>query len=283
MAHFERWNHYYSREPLVEYDERTGRETAVAIPRKTISFELPASFFVIGTIGTGPRHDCSQKRAWCFHTAMPRLRKPASPAAAERQRSAPSCRFSWRYERMALLKPTPEDKNKLHNEINQYINQRFLVGMTSVTITAVVYGYIITLVGGKPVEPSAFWIAIILNIIVFALFIISQMIQGQIAIIAGYLLVTEASNWEKDWRKYYESTKPSSLGQIVLTGILPFTLALCFSMKDSIGNGLTLAIHIVLCLALIGMVLVTICTDRFLTFGNSAFQEWKQLEEKKDS
>ena len=45
---------------------------------------------------------------------------------------------------MALPKLDDEDLAKLHSEVNQYINHRFVIATTAITIAGVVLGWIVT-------------------------------------------------------------------------------------------------------------------------------------------
>jgi hypothetical protein len=78
---------------------------------------------------------------------------------------------------MILNGPTPEDKQKIHSEVNQIVNQRLLLTTLAVTIFGVMVAWIIprpppeqtTLFGG-----FIYITAVLLVVVLFALFLLSH-------------------------------------------------------------------------------------------------------------
>jgi len=142
---------------------------------------------------------------------------------------------------MTLKKPNDEDKRKLHNEINQIVNQRFLLSTLAVTIFAVIVAWIMR-------EPSTtscelgwfrYFASIVLLIVLFGLFCLMHRLRAMLRIISSYLIETKSSGWEIDWKKYREKpynsyTKAQTLLFLVL-GILaisvPFTIAFAYHLS----------------------------------------------------
>jgi hypothetical protein len=140
---------------------------------------------------------------------------------------------------MALLEPKPEDVRKIHAEINQLVNQRFLLTTVAITAFGVVMG---TLVPRNPPPASGlggfvFLMAMVLSVLLFALFLLSHLYKGMTRVYSGYLIETKASNWEVDWKefrkdKYVGYTKPQTLIFLTLNAI---TVAFPFLMSKVYG------------------------------------------------
>ncbi len=106
--------------------------------------------------------------------------------------------------------PNKEDLSKLHNEINQYLNQRFTVTMTAITISGVALGWIIQQANSKLENPATIvevvasdpdpicFLSLVLIVILIVLFLVTWVIQRSIITISLYLQVTRASTWERD-------------------------------------------------------------------------------------
>lgn len=90
-----------------------------------------------------------------------------------------------------------EDLRKVHAEVNQYINQRFLISTTAITITGVILGWIITGAEKSYNHPNLSFISTAFLIsILFYLHKASTLINESISNIASYLRITKTSVWE---------------------------------------------------------------------------------------
>ena len=140
---------------------------------------------------------------------------------------------------MNETKLSTEERQKLHAEINQIVNQRFALTTLSITIFGAMLAWIIPS-NTRISEVGSFNYAILnlLLIVLFLLFFLSQRLGLMIRTISTYLIVKDSSIWEKDWANYRKSsylgyTKPQSVVYIVLGIILfsfPFILWAAFNI-----------------------------------------------------
>ncbi|MGD0339992.1 MAG: hypothetical protein ABSB78_14520 [Bacteroidota bacterium] len=165
---------------------------------------------------------------------------------------------------MTLLRPDVEDKRKIHAEITQISNQRFLMMTVAITI----FGITITLllpkttpVQGTPVGPLIFFVSTTLVILLFVLYVVSHLLKCSQRVYTTYLIVTKASNFETDWKRYREErkksyfmyTKPQTIVFIFLnifTTIFPVVLAMSYSLaiEPVLGLIICLIVGVVTCL-----------------------------------
>ena len=115
-----------------------------------------------------------------------------------------------------------EDVRKLHNEVNQYINQRFTVTMTAITISGVALGWIIQQAFSKPAtttpavcdDPRCSLLSrrCSYHRLNGFLFLITMVIRRAIAVISTYLRVTNKSTWELDIARFSENPREDGGG-----------------------------------------------------------------------
>jgi len=121
---------------------------------------------------------------------------------------------------MSLLGPNDEDKYKIHDEINQIVNQR--LGLT--TLSVLIFGTVIAwLIPKDPdlvkdgIGAFRYITSILLILVLLVLFILVQLLTRMLRVLTTYLDETGSSNWEKDWSlyrnqfKYLGYTKAQSL------------------------------------------------------------------------
>jgi hypothetical protein len=143
---------------------------------------------------------------------------------------------------MPLKGPEPDDVRKLSTEITQIVHQRFLVTTTAITIFGVVIAWMLPQVPhtvGGPVGPIIYALAVLLEVLLFALYLWGHILKIVMRTFTTYLMVTGKSGWEADWEeyrkvKYCGYTKMQTLIFIILeviTGVLPFLLGLFFSLN----------------------------------------------------
>lgn len=129
----------------------------------------------------------------------------------------------------------PEDILKLHNEVNQYINHRFFITTTAITITGVVLGWIAAKDPSSLGDLKAFFIVLSLLIILGALYATSQIINRSISVLTSYLCVRRLSRWEMLYKQLRDEGKLKWAGQDeslrivfgilgLLAGFMPFIL-----------------------------------------------------------
>ena len=128
---------------------------------------------------------------------------------------------------MTLAKPTEQDERKLHAEVNQIVNQRFLLTTLAVTVFGVITAWLIPREAPSTPEPLGafrFAAAVLLETMLFLLFLLGHMLSGMLRTIASYMEVTKASEWEQAWRtfrqrRYLGYTKPQAIVFLAL-GVL---------------------------------------------------------------
>jgi len=143
---------------------------------------------------------------------------------------------------MALKGPTKEDLGKLHSEVNQIVNQRFILTTFAVTIFGIMLAWVIPKV---PPEPSSdlgwfpFLVSILTMVVLSLLFSLMHALLIMLRIFSSYLITTESSDWEKDWLEYRKSpyfdyTKAQSVVFLVLGPLAastPFFLKLAYNLN----------------------------------------------------
>ena len=139
---------------------------------------------------------------------------------------------------MPLEKPTDKDISKLHSEINQIANQRFLLSTLAVTI----FGVISTWIMRETPTPNGqlgwfrYLASNIILIVLFGLFYLMHKLRATLRTISSYLIETKSSGWEKDWKTFrekpYSSYTKALTALFLVLGILaisiPFILAFAY-------------------------------------------------------
>jgi Na+/melibiose symporter-like transporter len=158
---------------------------------------------------------------------------------------------------MALLGPNAEDLRKIHAEVNQLVNQRFVLTTVAITVFGFVMAWMLSRISGDSgaVGAFVFVLSAVLSGLLFALFVLSHLYKGMIRVYSTYLKVTGASQWEEDWSRYRQSsylgyTKPQTIVFLVLNGLtvgFPFLIGWVGGLRlepragwiTSLGMGLT--------------------------------------------
>lgn len=143
---------------------------------------------------------------------------------------------------MPLKKPSPEDQRKIHSEINQIVNQRFLITTAAITVLGVVGAWLIPKTApssSSPLGGFIFFGSVLLLIILFALFLYSHFLRGMLRTLTSYLIVTKTSQWESAWSEYrktkYFGYTDAQTTVFIFLGLIasayPFMLALIYSLS----------------------------------------------------
>ncbi len=146
---------------------------------------------------------------------------------------------------MPLKGPNPEDTRKLHAEINQIVNQRFLLTTLAITVFGVMAAWLIPKTTPSPKsDVGLFTIAgsTLLTFLLGALYLFNHFfLKGMLRLYTSYLLVTESSGWESDWETYRNNFKGYlgyTKGQAfvflllgVISTVFPFLIALGYSLS----------------------------------------------------
>jgi len=151
---------------------------------------------------------------------------------------------------MSLKGPNNGDVQKIHAEINQIVNQRFLV----ITIAVAIFGVVGTWLIPKntPSTPNDESVllaltvlgSILLTSLLFMLFIVSHCLTRMLRIYTTYLIVTNKSDWEQDWKRYREKkyfgyTKTLTIFFLFLIGLSTF-IPVIFSIFGAVEFKLSL-------------------------------------------
>jgi len=144
-----------------------------------------------------------------------------------------------------LKGPTEEDLRKLHAEVNQIVNQRFIITTVAITVSGVIISILVPKsapLSGSDVGAFAYAGSILLMLVLLALFLYSHFLKVMIRVYTTYLTVTRRSNWEEDWENY-RARYPRYLGftraQTIVFAALG-VMAGTYPMMVSIGFGLSL-------------------------------------------
>jgi len=151
---------------------------------------------------------------------------------------------------MALKGPSAEDLVKIHNEVNQIVNQRFILTTIAVTIFGVGIAWIIPKekpTSGSDIGGMIFALSIFLCIIFFSIYLFHALLKGTMRIFTTYLIITEKSGWEKDFVNYRAHSpytaysKPQTIVFLILnaaTCAFPLILKLVYSINLAPKRGL---------------------------------------------
>lgn len=108
---------------------------------------------------------------------------------------------------MSNAQVRPEDVRKIHAEINQIVNQRFLLTTLAVTLFGTVAA-LTTPRGGIPSEHVGFtftfsYVTSMLLFVMFALLFVSSLnLRNYLRVLSTYLDEAGLSQWERDWAKF---------------------------------------------------------------------------------
>jgi hypothetical protein len=157
--------------------------------------------------------------------------------------------------KVPLLGPNEADKEKLHFEVSQIVNQRLQVTTLAVTIWGVGVAWLLPKdapAESMPLGMFSYLASALLCAVLFALFVLNHQLTQMLRIFTTYLIESGASSWEKDWVDYRGRfpymgyTKPQAILFIVLgvlSTALPFVMlaAYKFTVGPIAGALLTLA------------------------------------------
>ena len=111
----------------------------------------------------------------------------------------------------------PEDQRKLHAEVNQILNQRFLLTTAAITVFGVFSSWMIPknpLQNPAVLDKLVFAGAALLHLFLWLLFLWNRFLAALQSYITIYLALTGASKWEADWKKFHPRRRLLSTGVI---------------------------------------------------------------------
>jgi hypothetical protein len=179
---------------------------------------------------------------------------------------------------------------KIHAEITQIANQRFLLTTAAITIFGVITAWMIPKEAphmGDPVGGFSFFVATILCVLISALYGFSYILLAVQRIFTTYLVESEASEWEQAWKRfrkiqYFGYTKAITLIFIVLIAIaasLPFIFKEIYELRvEPMAGAITLVT-----IGSSGILLIA--TVGFLNLFDpepSAAERWKKLKSEEE-
>jgi hypothetical protein len=154
---------------------------------------------------------------------------------------------------MALKGPNEIDCQKLHNEINQTINQKFTITTLAITIFGLIVAFMLEKFYSSPLENfkgvpysvgnmdgALYGASILLLLVLSILFCYIVLLRRKVLCYAIYLDLTGASNWEHDWKNFKKLKKGiSNTGyQAVIflaLGILAYSIPVLLSLISQTG------------------------------------------------
>jgi hypothetical protein len=102
-----------------------------------------------------------------------------------------------------------EDRRKLHAEINQIANQRFLLSTAGVTVFGVALTWLVPKdVPAQSFMRTAYAVSTLLTSLLLVLFWLSHRFRLLLRTYSTYLIVRKASLWELDWQKFRQEGYP---------------------------------------------------------------------------
>src|SRR5260370_16579255 len=142
---------------------------------------------------------------------------------------------------MSLKGPTQEDERKLHAEVNQIVNQRFLLTTLALTLFGVLTAWMVPKdnVHSTDIGTFPFAISTVLSILLFSIYLWGHLLKNTMGVFKSYLAEFEKSNWELDWPEYRQQrysahTAPQTVVFLILIAIgiiFPFGLSAVFELK----------------------------------------------------
>ena len=107
---------------------------------------------------------------------------------------------------MPLQKPTPEDEKKLHSEINQLLNQRFILTTLAFTLFSVLAAWMVPkgAVHGPDIGAFPFAISIVIEVLLSFIYLWTHSLRHSARVLSSYLVETGKSGWEVEWRRFLE-------------------------------------------------------------------------------
>ncbi len=105
------------------------------------------------------------------------------------------------------VKPNEPDQFKLHNEINQCVNQRFLLTGASVTLFGIIARHLLPGVSEPKLDEiiTSLLLSLTYSILLMAFFWQSQQLRKMMRTYSSYLIQKGLSEWEQDWYEFRDN------------------------------------------------------------------------------
>jgi len=108
---------------------------------------------------------------------------------------------------MALKKPSAEDQKKLHDRVNQITHQAILITTAAITVFGLFSSWLIREVppsARAPVGSRTYALSMLLVFLLLTFFLLLHSQKRLLRILTTYLVITEASDWEREWKRFRE-------------------------------------------------------------------------------
>ena len=141
-----------------------------------------------------------------------------------------------------------EDQRKLYAEINQLLNQRFLLTTTAITVFGAFSTFMIpkdlnqgsTIVGHIILGGTGYLLLFLL-----LLFLWNQFLANLQLTLACYLILKHESEWEKDWEKYnHKAPLSTKLRSTIPVDIIVFSILGALSTFWPFAIAIALGMHL---------------------------------------
>ncbi len=128
------------------------------------------------------------------------------------------------------------DAAKLHQEINQYINQKLTVINIAITTSSVVLGWVVaglSEIKGCPspnVNPVSLLLPALLLVVLAIILWFIEAINKQMHILSIYLIAKKLSAWEEHYQRFIETSKAKDMRSLSIQDDMPFIVILALGI-----------------------------------------------------
>jgi hypothetical protein len=141
--------------------------------------------------------------------------------------------------------PNHEDLRKLHQEVNQIVQQRFFLTTVAIGVFGAIMAWAfprVSVPSGSTVPVLTYLVCISLLVVLATLFSLHLCLKLYLRVLTAYLVETSGSVWEVHWaawrkrrNKYVGYTKPQTfvfLGLGLLTVLYPFFIGVGYQLHQ---------------------------------------------------
>ncbi|MCH5146247.1 hypothetical protein JMF94_14280 [Desulfovibrio sp. UIB00] len=182
---------------------------------------------------------------------------------------------------------TTEDIRKIHAEINQLVNQRFLITTLSVTISGVLLTMQIPRdapVAGSELGAFRYMLSYLSSVLILFLFLLCHFIKGMHRICTTYLCVMNKSKWESDWdifreKPYYGYTKPQAIIFMLLIAVMT-SFPILFGFVCDLNFKPYIGLFFLIAIGMFSELLIYCMSFRGLfELSSGALKRWREVKE----
>ena len=181
--------------------------------------------------------------------------------------------------------PSEEDIRKIHTEINQLANQRFVLSTFAITLFSVVVAWQLRVKVEK--FETLTYVAYSFQTLLAILYFVNFHLLRKCRMLTSYLVISETSQFEIDWIKYrnrfnyfgYTTAQATVYGLLsLLTGLMPWIFS--GQYRDSTTEDIfTLILYPILFSLFCIILMLFVHTQRF---EDRAARNWESLKEEDD-